>query len=532
MVKSSSPAAGSAVHWPAVYAAIAVGLAVVLGLGGLVACSVWLAPEGPAPEPVAQAAPPADGPTSDIDLPFDEPETRPAPRVVAAAPVPPPVPPEPEPMPVRASANEPKAAPVEVVAAPEPVRAVPRPAVSAAKSAWRTDPRMSLATLTLYNEDELREQLERLPELRFDGSTGASARVRDEARAALAKGGKGTLSHPALAVLKTRADLRGLPVLEGTACVMPAAEARGLEASSLRIRRVRLLAARRPPSTVPRSSVSPSEELRATAIYRRELETVARAHKGHDPTGALVQMLQAEVAPTRSSLVTLLGGRPGARSSAALAQRAVFDLSPEVRRSALAALRGRPAVEARPTLLAALRYPWPPAAAHAAEALVALEDRDAVPELKRLLATPPPDQPFRNAAGEMVIREVVRVNHLSNCVMCHAPSFDSHDPVRGLVPEPGKRIPEVYYSARKGDFVRADVTYLRQDFSVLHKVEGAAPWPEWQRFDYLVRARPATTSESAAALAAPTRLRPAEGPYRSAVLFALGRLEDAPRPRE
>ena len=37
--------------------------------------------------------------------------------------------------------------------------------------------------------------------------------------------------------------------------------------------------------------------------------------------------------------------------------------------------------------------------------------------------------------------------------------------------------------------VRADTTYLRQDFSVMMPVENAAPWPEMQRFDFLVRTR-------------------------------------------
>ena len=37
--------------------------------------------------------------------------------------------------------------------------------------------------------------------------------------------------------------------------------------------------------------------------------------------------------------------------------------------------------------------------------------------------------------------------------------------------------------------IRADTTYLRQDFSVLMPVENAHPWPGHQRFDFLVRTR-------------------------------------------
>ena len=45
----------------------------------------------------------------------------------------------------------------------------------------------------------------------------------------------------------------------------------------------------------------------------------------------------AEAAPVRRLLVELLAEIPGKQATAALAQRAVFDLSPEVRRAAAAA---------------------------------------------------------------------------------------------------------------------------------------------------------------------------------------------------
>jgi hypothetical protein len=41
-----------------------------------------------------------------------------------------------------------------------------------------------------------------------------------------------------------------------------------------------------------------------------------------------------------------------------------------------------------------------------------------------------------------------------------------------------------------------DVTYLRQDFSMLLPVADANPWPEMQRFDFLVRQRPLTDDEA------------------------------------
>src|SRR5262249_51471202 len=123
-----------------------------------------------------------------------------------------------------------------------------------------------------------------------------------------------------------------------------------------------------------------------------------------------------------------------------------------------------------------------------------------------------------------VVREVVRVNHLRNCLLCHAPSTDRRDPLRGVVPTPGEPLPQVYYSSRKGDFVRADVTYLRQDFSVTECVAKPGKWPQWQRFDYLVRTRELTADELAAHRKKPPKSLFASYPQRNVVLFALREL--------
>jgi hypothetical protein len=63
----------------------------------------------------------------------------------------------------------------------------------------------------------------------------------------------------------------------------------------------------------------------------------------------------------------------------------------------------------------------------------------------------------------------------------------------GQVPVPGESLPkrDSSYNPFASEFpdllVRADVTYLRQDFSLLQMVAHADPWPAMQRFDYLVR---------------------------------------------
>ena len=72
--------------------------------------------------------------------------------------------------------------------------------------------------------------------------------------------------------------------------------------------------------------------------------------------------------------------------------------------------------------------------------------------------------------------------------------------------------------------VRFDVTYLRQDFSMKLKVADADPWPEMQRYDFLVRTREISTQEAAAydKLLRPTS--PTLSPYRQAAHSALREL--------
>jgi hypothetical protein len=69
------------------------------------------------------------------------------------------------------------------------------------------------------------------------------------------------------------------------------------------------------------------------------------------------------------------------------------------------------------------------------------------------------------------------------------------------VPSPLKPLPPPtrYYeeslAAAGRLLVRADVTYLRQDFSEVLPVEHPGPWPDRQRFDFLVRVRRLTADE-------------------------------------
>jgi hypothetical protein len=252
----------------------------------------------------------------------------------------------------------------------------------------------------------------------------------------------------------------------------------------------------------------------------------------HHLTPALNHMLQSEGVPTRALLVEAMAGIDTDYSTCCLTERALFDLSPTVRAAAVKALVQRPRADYRPMLLDAFRYPWEPAAQHAAEALVALRDRDALPGLQKLLDERDPRAAFVPPGKDQkpMVRELVRVNHLRNCLLCHAPSLQRDDLVSAPVPPPDKPLVVLYYGSPRPEtpdpeaiFVRADITYLRQDFAVMQKVTPAKPWPEQQRFDFLVRTREATAEE----VRAPARSKEAQV-WRQAVAFAITELSNLP----
>ena len=168
-------------------------------------------------------------------------------------------------------------------------------------------------------------------------------------------------------------------------------------------------------------------------------------------------------------------------------------------RSALAALKGRDKKEYGEVLLRGMRYLMPIVAKRAADAMISLNRRDMLPHLVDFLGEARPGDPEAKNIDEKevhVLREVVRVNHHRNCLLCHAP-IDTGRPeeVAALLPTHGQPIPQSsqqYYGNNitpQSLAVRADITYLRQDFSVMMPVADAHPGPEMQRFDFLVRSR-------------------------------------------
>src|SRR5262245_21820805 len=113
------------------------------------------------------------------------------------------------------------------------------------------------------------------------------------------------------------------------------------------------------------------------------------------------------------------------------------------------------------------------------------------------LKEPDPTAPVKKGGGVVAVRELVRINHLRNCSLCHAQAVDVLPRLRAPIPDPKQPLPRVYYDAPRGPRVYADIVLLRQDFSVMQEVANRGKWPKWQRFDYVVREREVKPSDRA-----------------------------------
>jgi hypothetical protein len=99
------------------------------------------------------------------------------------------------------------------------------------------------------------------------------------------------------------------------------------------------------------------------------------------------------------------------------------------------------------------------------------------------------------------------------------------DTLTAAVPVPSEPLPlpsQGYQNSSPDLLVRLDVTYLRQDFSMFQAVADANPWPEMQRFDFLVRTRVLTEREAETYLERLRILEPGRlSPYHRAALAAI-----------
>ena len=251
---------------------------------------------------------------------------------------------------------------------------------------------------------------------------------------------------------------------------------------------------------------------------------------------ALMQIVATQPVQKREGLVKFLAMMKTPEATHSLARLAIFSEEKEIRTQALNALKDRPAKDATDVLLYGLRYPWPAVSSQAAQAAVQLQRKDLVPKLVALLDEPDPRAPVKkniNGKKTTVVRELVRINHNQNCLLCHAPAntpdvaFDQLGKAKEVptaaVPIPGQELPspsDGYGFSSPDLMVRVDVTYLRQDFSLLQPVKNARPWPELQRFDFLVRTRILNDVEAKAYQAEFARMEKTS-PYRQATLSAL-----------
>jgi hypothetical protein len=204
-------------------------------------------------------------------------------------------------------------------------------------------------------------------------------------------------------------------------------------------------------------------------------------------------------------LAKYLAGIEQQEATRALARLAVYSEDGEVRRLAIEGLKKRARVDFADILWEGLSYPWPTVATNAANAIAKLRHVDLVPKLVDLLEQPDPSAPvWREVQGKKVpvIRELVRINHHRNCLLCHPPGTNPE--MRDGTPFASIPMPDLPLPSQSGGYfmmlspdilVQIDTTYLRQDFSRYQKVPDAAPWPTLQRFDFLVRTRVLNSNE-------------------------------------
>ncbi len=184
---------------------------------------------------------------------------------------------------------------------------------------------------------------------------------------------------------------------------------------------------------------------------------------------ALTQILDPEPAAMRLGFVKYLSEVPQAEATQALGRLALFSPEREVRQAAVCALKERPRSEYADILLHGMRYPWPAVADRAADALVSLNRHDLLPQLVDLLDEPDPRAPVLEESGQgkvPVVRELVRINHNRNCLLCHAPADDE----RGLtapIPKLGESLVVRHSLVFGYNFSREGRT----------RVKEAEPWP-------------------------------------------------------
>jgi hypothetical protein len=312
-------------------------------------------------------------------------------------------------------------------------------------------------------------------------------------------------------LLENRPDLAGLPFVMGDACRLDKKRGESFRAAVLQVR----------------VFLQGNLSLLNTATLFGKISTRTEKHK-EEFIRAVMQMSPPDLSGNPMPLISHLAQFREKEATRAFARMALYSEENHIRQAALKVLEKRDRSEFVDQLLQGLNYPWPEVAKNAAAAMAHLKTTDLIPELIQALDQPDPRLPvLKNLNGMQVsvVREVVRINHHRNCLLCHPPGNTSDvkvgEVLTGAVPNPGESLSPTFYESRSPDIlVRADVTYLRPDFSRMQKVAHAAPWPETQRFDFLVRTRILSEAEAKSFKAEFAR-REKPSPYRQAALTAL-----------
>src|SRR6202035_2443984 len=133
------------------------------------------------------------------------------------------------------------------------------------------------------------------------------------------------------------------------------------------------------------------------------------------------QIFAAESPEIRLGLIDYLATLPDAEATQVLARLAIFSSEDDVCKAAIHALVTRPKTDYTDTLSQGLRYPWPAVAQRAANTLAKLKRTDMFPRLIDCLEEPDPRMPVVKDLKKKVpvVRELVRINHNRNCLLCH-----------------------------------------------------------------------------------------------------------------
>jgi hypothetical protein len=220
------------------------------------------------------------------------------------------------------------------------------------------------------------------------------------------------------ALLPTRPDLAGVPFTLGGVCRTTGERAQAFKMAAEAVRREKAAA-------LLAEAPDPPEVRKREQFYQAHLAVAA-------------QVLPVTDVPGQCSLVRALSSIPRPEATRALARVAVFSTEEAVRAAAIEALAVRREADATDMLVAGLRYPWPAVADNAASAIVRLKRKDLVPRLERMLTAPDPRGPRSEVVAgrqETVARELVRVSHLHNCLLCHAPAERGKTPSEALIAE-------------------------------------------------------------------------------------------------